>query len=266
MSTMAAERFIPEREPKRLLEVTDRLLATLRRGGADLSQLGIPSPTNEDGELDLWEDVSVPQANARALAWKNSMKAADHDDYLKWRFADLDDYQRPQALGAWLDSIVEAKRRKARPSTMNFIASGNIGSGKTTAVAALGNEAANRGLLVRFVQHSTYLTWRRPDGGPDGLSRFEIRRRHVEDPDLLILDELCGEMDGMQTEFVRRETTDLVGSRLASGRPTVYSTNLKRDGITAVLGERLLSRIEDRAYLAKIVGPDRRAPRKPLDW
>ncbi|MGC5042521.1 hypothetical protein ACLQ16_04290 [Streptomyces albidoflavus] len=265
MSTMAAERVVPEREPKRLFEITDRMVAALRRGGADLSQLGVPAPPEED-HIELWEDVSVPQAHARALAWTNSMKAADHDDYLKWRFSDLDDYQRPQALNGWLDSLVEAKRKKARPDTMHFIVSGNIGSGKTTAVSALGNEASERGLLVRFVQHATYLTWRRPDGGPDDMSRYQVRKRHVEDPDLLILDELCGEMDGVQTEFVRRETTDLVGSRLASGRPTMFSTNLRRDGIKAVLGERLLSRIEDRAYLAKVVGPDRRTPRKPLDW
>ncbi|RLU86281.1 hypothetical protein CTZ27_25235 [Streptomyces griseocarneus] len=265
MSAMAAERFIPGREPKRLFEITERTLAALQRGGADLSQLGVPAPP-EDAETELWEDVSVPQRRARTLAWRNSMSAADHDDYLKWRFPDLDDNQCPKMLSRWLDSVVEAKRGKARPSTMHFIVSGNIGSGKTTAVAALGNEASDRGLLVRFVQHSAYLTWRRPDGGPDGMSRYEIRRRHVEDPDLLILDELCGEMDGTQTEFVRRETTDLVGSRLASGRPTLFSTNLRRDGIKAVLGDRLLSRIEDRAYLAKVVGPDRRTPHKPLDW
>ncbi|MFD7334948.1 hypothetical protein ACFV98_02945 [Streptomyces violascens] len=266
MSTMTAGRFIPEREPKRLFHVTNSMLATLRRGGADLSQLGIPAlPDKEDG-LELWEDVAVPKANARALAWTNSMKAANHDDYLKWRFADLDDYQRPKALQGWLDSLVQAKKERARPDTMHFIVSGNIGSGKTTMVSALGNEAASRGLLVRLVQHSTYLAWRRPDGAPDGMSRYEVRRRHVEDPDLLIVDELCGEMDSLQKEFVRRETTDLVGSRLASGRPTAFSTNLKGDGIKAILGERLLSRIEDRVYVAKVVGPDRRAPRRTLDW
>ncbi|MFZ3557231.1 hypothetical protein [Streptomyces sp. BH055] len=264
MSTMAAERIVPGREPKQLFEVTDRLLAALKRGGADLSQLGVPAPT--DVEPELWEDVSVPQANARALAWTNSMKRASHDDYLRFRFTDLDDYQQPRSLSGWLESLVEAKRKKARPSTMHFIMTGNIGSGKTTSLAALGNEAAERGLLVRLVQHSTYLAWRRPDGAPDDLSADAVRRRHVLDPDLLILDELCGEMDGVQTEFVRRETTDLVGSRLAAGRPTAFSTNLRRDGIVSILGERLLSRIEDRAYLAKVVGPDRRAPRKALDW
>ncbi|MFI1012684.1 hypothetical protein [Streptomyces sp. NPDC020965] len=262
---MAVERFIPEREPKPVFDIADRVVAALRRGGADLSKLGVPDPADED-DIDLWEDVSVPQARARALAWTNSVKAADHDDYLKWRFADLDDYQRPQALSGWLDSLVEAKRKEARPSTMHFILSGNIGSGKTTAITALGNEASDRGLFVRFVQHSTYIAWRRPDGGPGDLSAHQVRKRYVEEPDLLILDEFCGEMDGVQTEYVRRETTDLVGSRLASNKPTAFSTNMKRDQIRAVLRERLVSRIEDRAYLAKVVGPDRRAPTKALDW
>ncbi|WP_435059431.1 hypothetical protein [Streptomyces sp. bgisy060] len=263
---MTIERHSGGREPKRLGDgVTDHVLAILKRGGADLSQLGAAMPDEAD-PIGLWEDVSVPQAHARALAWRNSVLAADHDDYLKFRFTDLDTYQGPALLKGWLKTLVEAKRTGARPDTMNLLVAGNIGSGKTTGLFALGNEASERGLLVRVIQHSTYLAWRRPDGGPDGLSRYQIRKRYVEDPDLLILDELCGEMDGVQTDFVRRETKDLVGSRIAAGRPTAYSTNLRRDDIKAVLGERLLSRIEDRAYLMKVVGRDRRTPRQALDW
>ncbi|MFK0290717.1 hypothetical protein ACIQU6_09590 [Streptomyces sp. NPDC090442] len=264
MSILEAETMVPEREPRRLFEVTDHVLAILRRGGADLSQLGTPAPADEHGE-DLWDDVTVPQARARALAWQNSMREAAHDDYLKWRLDDLDDNQHPTVLRGWLDSLVAARRQGARPATMHLIAPGNIGTGKTTALAALGSEASDRGLLCRFVKHSTYLTWRRPDGGPGDMTAYTVRKRHVE-ADLLILDELCGEMDGTATEFARRETVDLIDSRLSAGRPTAFSTNLRRDGIVGILGERLLSRIEDRAYLAKIVGPDRRKPRKPLDW
>ncbi|MEU8540923.1 hypothetical protein AB0C52_13200 [Streptomyces sp. NPDC048717] len=266
MSAMAIERYSASREPVRFGDVvSDRVLAALKRGGADLSQLGVDEP-DHDHAAGLWEDVAVPQAHARTLAWRNSVLAADHDDYLKWRFADLDPYQGPHLLKAWLDTLIEAKRTGARPDTMNYIAAGNIGSGKTTGVLALGNEASERGLLVRVIQHSTYLAWRRPDGGPDGLSKYQIRKRYVEDPDLLILDELCGEMDGVQTDFVRRETKDLVGSRIAAGKPTAYSTNLRRDDIKTVLGERLISRIEDRAFLMKVVGPDRRRPRQALEW
>ncbi|NGO67876.1 hypothetical protein [Streptomyces boncukensis] len=263
MNILEAQHGVPEREPQRLGEVTDRVLEVLRRGGADLSQLGVPAPPESDPLL--WEDVSIPQARARKNAWITSMREAAHDDYLKWRFTDLDANQHPNVLGGWLDSLVEAKQHKARPATMHLIAPGNIGSGKTTALAALGNEASERGLLVRFIKHTTYLTWRRPDGGPGDMTAYAARKRHVE-ADLLILDELCGEMDGVATEFARRETIDLVDSRLSAGRPTAFSTNLRRDGIAAVLGERLLSRVEDRAFLAKIQGPDRRTPRTPLDW
>ncbi|MGW1275474.1 hypothetical protein ACWD4V_00760 [Streptomyces tsukubensis] len=264
MSTLVRRRG-GGREPQRLFEITDHLVATLRRGGADLSQLGVPAPA-AGTDTGVWEDVSDAQASARALAWTNSMRRGLHDDYLRWHFCDLDDYQQPQALSGWLDSLVAAKQTKARPATRHFIVSGNIGSGKTTAIAALGNEAAERGLLVRFVQHSAYLAWRRPNGAPDGLSQHQVHKFYVEEPDLLILDELCGEMDSVQNDFVRSQTTDLVGSRIASGKATAFSTNLRRDGIKAVLGERLVSRIENRAYLAKVIGPDRRAPVQPLDW
>ncbi|MFG2986141.1 hypothetical protein ACGFYQ_33650 [Streptomyces sp. NPDC048258] len=260
----------PGSEPRPLFQVTDAVIEVLRRGGADLSQLGVPAqPEPEDG---LWEKVSVPQARALKNIWTNSMKEAAHDDYLRWRLDDLDPLQKPNTLRNWLDSLVQAKERKGRPETLNLIVPGNVGTGKTTALAALGNEASERGLVTRFVKHATYLAWRRPDGSPDDLRAYQVRKRHVE-ADLLILDELCGEMDGIATEFARRETIDLVDSRLAAGRATAFSTNLKSrgapgkpPGIADILGDRFLSRIEARAHLVTIQGPDRRKPHKPLDW
>lgn len=262
---------IPGREPRRLFEVTDRVLAALERGGADLSQLGVPAqPEPEDG---LWEDVNVPRARALKNIWMNSMKDAAHDEYLRWRLGDLADEQKPNTLRNWLNSLVLAKQNKGRPETLQLIVPGNVGSGKTTALAALGNEASERGLHTLFIKHATYLTLRRPSGGPEDMSAYRVRKKFVE-ADLLILDEFCGEMDGVATEFARRETIDLVDSRLAAGRPTAYSTNLRSrssrefpaPGIADVLGERLLSRIEARAHLMKIQGADRRKPKTALDW
>lgn len=247
-----------------------RSFAALLRAGADLSQLGIPAqPEPEDG---LWESVRVPQARAIKRIWTNSMYEAAHDDYLRFRFKDLDDpQQKPKSLDSWLQSLVQAKRDGLRPEVLNLIMPGPIGSGKTTAAAALGNEASERGLVTLLVKHATYLAWRRPDGSPDGERAYRVRKRHVE-ADLLILDELCGEMDGTATEFTRRETIDLIDSRLAAGRPTAYTTNLKSrrsvsgPGVADILGERLLSRIEGRARVLKIVGEDRRKPKTPHDW
>jgi DNA replication protein DnaC len=105
------------------------------------------------------------------------------------------------------------------------------------------------------------------------MKAWEIRKRFVE-CDVLILDELCGEMDMTATEFARRETIDLIDARIAAGRPTAYTTNLRSRrtpehpglGVVDILGERLLSRLEASAHLVRIQGPDRRKPARPLDW
>ncbi|MER7951990.1 ATP-binding protein [Streptomyces sp. NPDC096079] len=247
------------------------LYKVLEANGADMSKLGVPAqPAPEDG---LWEDVAVPQARARRNAWQNSMRDAAHDEYLAFRFNHLDQNQKPKTLENWLDSLVEAKRAGARPEVLNMIIPGNIGSGKTAGVSALGNEAAERGLSVLFLKHATYLTWRRPDSAPHNLKAWEVRKRFVE-CDLLVLDELCGEMDVTATEFARKETIDLIDSRISAGRPTAYTTNLRSRrqpgsqamGVVDILGERLLSRLESSAHVAKILGPDRRKPAEPLDW
>lgn len=252
-------------------DLSTHLLRVLENNGADMSQLGVPpQPMPEDG---LWEDVAVPQARARRNMWRNSILDAAHDDYLAFRFDHLDEAQRPKTLQRWLNSLVEAKKSDARPETLNMILPGNIGSGKTAAAISLGNEAAERGLWTLFVKHATYLTWRRPDSAPHNMKAWEVRKRFVE-CDLLVLDELCGEMDVTATEFARKETVDLIDARIAAGRPTAYTTNLRSRrqpgsqamGVVDILGERLLSRLESSAYLAKIVGPDRRKPAKPLDW
>ncbi|MEU9354977.1 ATP-binding protein [Streptomyces griseoloalbus] len=261
----------PSRGMNALGALSEHIVRVLEKNGADISQLGVPpQPEPTDG---LWEDVSVPQARARRNMWRNSIIDAAHDEYLAFRFPHLDENQKPTTLERWLDSLIEAKKLDARPSVLNMIIPGPIGSGKTAAACTLGNEAAERGLWSLFVKHATYLTWRRPDSAPHNMKAWEVRKKFVE-CDLLILDELCGEMDGVATDFARRETIDLIDARISAGRPTAYTTNLRSRrqpgsqamGVVDILGERLLSRLESSAHLATIVGPDRRKPAKPLDW
>ncbi|CAM5235124.1 ATP-binding protein [Streptomyces griseomycini] len=257
----------------RLDAVTAHMREVLARGGADMSQLGVPDRRADDDEGEVWDKITVPKARAAQAAWRNSMVDAAHEEYLRFRFKDLDPNQSPDKLQQWLDSLVAAKRSGGRPSHLNAIMPGNVGSGKTTALTALGNEAADLGLRVLFLKHATYLTWRRPDSAPHDLTTHQVRAKFIT-CDLLILDELCGEMDTVASEFARRETIDLVDARIAAGRPTAYSTNLHRcrtkerpiPGIAEILGARFLSRLEDSAYLVPVVGPDRRKPAKELDW
>ncbi|MFB7403401.1 ATP-binding protein [Streptomyces rubiginosohelvolus] len=251
--------------------VSAHVFNVMKNNGADMSQLGVPvQPAPEDG---LWEDIAVPQARARRQAWLNSVQDASQGNYLKFRFADLDDYQHPSTLQKWLNSIVEAKKKGAQPAFLNMIIPGNIGSGKSAAAMAFGNEAVEVGIGALYVKHATYLTYRRPDMAPHNMTTHQVRQRFIT-CEVLVLDELCGEMDMTATEFARRETIDLIDSRLSAGLPTVYTTNLRARrqpgstglGIVDILGERLLSRLEERAHLLKIQGPDRRKPATPLDW
>lgn len=267
----------PDRGLNRAGAVTEHMWAILRRGGADLAQLDVPDRRTDRSDADVWDDIAVPKARARRLAWERSIEDAAHSEYLPFRLSTgplkLDANQKPNTLQNWLDSLVEAKRSGSRPETLNMIIPGPIGSGKTAGACALGNEAVLAGLDTLFLKHATYLTWRRPDSAPHNMKAWEIRKMFVT-CELLILDELCGEMDMTATEFARRETVDLIDARISAGRPTAYTTNLRsrRDpttgamGVVDILGERLLSRLESSAHVAKIVGPDRRKPAKPLDW
>ncbi|MFF8696270.1 hypothetical protein ACF08W_29065 [Streptomyces sp. NPDC015144] len=260
----------PARGMNALGGLSTHIIKVLQNNGADMAQLGVPpQPEPEDG---LWEDVAVPQARARRNSWRNSVIDASYDEYLRFRFGDLDANQKPNTLRNWLDSLVEGKRSGVRPATLNMIIPGNIGSGKTTAALALGGEASERGMWTLLVKHSKYLTWLQPDSAPHNLTKHQVRHRFAT-CDLLILDEFCGDMDQIATPFVKKETVDLIDARISSGRPTAYTTNVRSRsqpggglGVVDILGERLLSRLESSAHLAKIVGPDRRKPAQPLDW
>ncbi|MFM9634511.1 MULTISPECIES: ATP-binding protein [Streptomyces] len=267
----------PDRGLNRAGSLTDHMVAVLRRGGADMGQLGVPDRRTDRSEDDVWDKIAVPKARARRLAWERSIEDAAHNEYLPFRLltgpVKLDANQKPKTLQNWLDSLIEAQESGARPETLNMIIAGNIGTGKTAAACALGNEAVLAGLDTLFVKHATYLTWRRPDSAPHNMKAWEVRKKFATCK-LLILDELCGEMDMTATEFTRRETTDLIDARISAGRPTAYTTNLRSRrtkehpglGVVDILGERLLSRLEASAHLAKITGTDRRKPTKPLDW
>ncbi|MFB6630051.1 hypothetical protein ACFCWY_09155 [Streptomyces sp. NPDC056362] len=266
--------------------VSEHVYRVLRNNGANMAALGIPpQPEPEDG---LWENVAVPQARARRNAWINSLKDAFQDDYLRFRFPPqegeeplapgleaLDQLQKPNVLRKWVNALVQAKDERTQPDTRNLIIPGTIGSGKSAMACAVGNEASLRGLGVLYVKHSTYLAWRRPDSAPREMTADGLRRMFVM-CDLLILDELCGGMNTMATDFVERESSELIDARNAAGRPTLYTTNLRgrRDpknpsqilAIGDILGERFVSRMEEAAYVLRVVGPDRRKPAQALDW
>jgi DNA replication protein DnaC len=219
------------------------------------------------------DDTSEYQAEVYRQAWENSLRRAGHTDYIRYRLAHLDENdQHPAHLKKYIDQHVEARakqrqqqklppeqRQFIRPNILNLIMPGTVGTGKTVAAVAAGEYAVSRGLMARFVTHSMYLSWLRPDGAPSGMTALKVVEFY-ERCDVLVLDDLGNEMDGYATTFVRTATSDLITARINSGRPTIFTTNLNSAQIAEILGDRLASRIGTRAAVLKVVGSDRRAP------
>lgn len=184
-------------------------------------------------------------------AWTNSLRMARLDDKAGWSLDDLADDQHPAMLRRYVDGL------GPDAAVVNLVLGGRIGSGKTTAAVALGDYASSKGLRCRVVRHKHYLDWLRPDGAPEGMTPWQVRRR-MRDCDLLVLDELGGELDGEASRFVREETLSLIGDRIEAGKATVFTTNDKPDTIAENLGQRLMSRISERGLALTVRGDDRR--------
>ncbi|MFF0754425.1 ATP-binding protein [Streptomyces sp. NPDC004267] len=221
------------------------------------------------------DSTSEYQRDVYRQAWVNSLRLSGHADYARYNLGKLDNAQDPKALRIFVDAIAEARafdrqeakkpegeREKARLNVQHMMAFGTVGAGKTVAAAAAGAYAVERGLMARFVSHALFLHWLRPDCAPAGLTATQVRERY-ERCDLLILDDLCQEMDEYATNHVRTHTSNLITARLNSQKATLFTTNLSSDQVAHVLGDRLASRIGNNAQVLEMVGSDRR---KPTTW
>ncbi|AXI91412.1 hypothetical protein SAM9427_37230 (plasmid) [Streptomyces sp. ETH9427] len=232
-------------------------------------------PSNAFQTEDRPDDTEAYQHEVYRQAWINSLRLSGHEDYARFTLDTLDAEQCPEVMRVFVGQLAAAQRhnrqqaklpenerRILRPEVRHLIAHGNTGSGKTVAAAAAGAFAVQCGLMARFVSHSKYLDWLRPDRAPSGLTQTQVVERY-ERCDLLILDDLCNELDGYATTHVRTHTSNLITARLNSGRATLFTTNLDFAQVAEVLGDRLASRIGGQAKPVKMTGNDRR---KPITW
>ncbi|MEU5181168.1 ATP-binding protein [Streptomyces longwoodensis] len=232
-------------------------------------------PTNAFQTEDRPDDTAEYQHEVYQQAWVNSLRLSGHDDYARFTLDSLDAEQCPQVMRSFVGQLAAARRHNReqeklpveqrsilRPKVRHLIAHGTTGSGKTVAAAAAGAFAVQCGLMARFVSHSKYLDWLRPDRAPSGLTQTQVVERY-ERCDLLILDDLCNELNEYATNHVRTHTSNLITARLNSGRATLFTTNLSFAQVTEVLGDRLASRIGGQAMPVEMVGNDRR---KPITW
>lgn len=262
--TMTAPAVPGSREPARALGAISTVAEILRRRGLD--------PARAEHTEDRPDSTDEYQSEVFRQAWVNSLALSGHGDYARFRLSALDDQQFPEHFRRYVEQLAKARRHNraqlklpegqrniVRPNIQHLIAHGSVGSGKTVAAAATGAYAVESGLMARFVSHSMYLSWLQPNNAPAGLTPVSVRERY-ERCDLLILDDLCNEMDEYATNHVRTHTSNLITARLNSGRATLFTTNLSFEQIASVLGDRLASRVGQRATVLRMVGDDRRKP------
>lgn len=217
---------------------------------ARIAKLAASLPQPPDDAEEPWDDPLELRVRRFREAFRENLAAAGEDDLGGWTLDRLAGDQHPGALRRFVDSIGE----QAPVKTLTL--AGRIGPGKTSAAIAAGNAAVERGLLVRFVKHQTYLSLLRPQGRPDDLPEWKVRRLFRE-CDLLILDDLAAEQDESR-EFVRKETLGLLDDRVnAVGRFTILTTNESSAALDAIVGERLVSRLSRRGHVLKFTGPER---------
>lgn len=200
-------------------------------------------------------------AAVRQKAWNTSLRLASHDSYAHWTLNRLDAAeQHRDRLRDYVTALSWAIKKSVAPPKLNAIAYGNTGSGKTTAIIAAGNYAVQSGLRTRYLKHTQYLEWLRPNRAPAGYTEQEVVELYTTDKtQLLILDEVCSGMDN-PSDWARTQSEHLVDARRAAGLPTLAATNLTSERIIATVGSRFFSRLAGGAGLFEMLGDDRRCP------
>lgn len=198
-------------------------------------------------------------------AWISSLQAADVSDLVGHRLEGLAKDQHANALRDFVTSIASGN-----PVKRNLILAGVVGPGKTSAAIATGWAALAAGRSVRFVEHSKYLLWLRPDQMPStgpyrDLTPHRLRAR-MRASDVLIVDDLGASLDPRVpvTQFVKDETLTLIGDRIDTpGRVTIITTNHTAAHLEAMFGEQFMSRLAKSGAVLKFTGKDRRGR---LSW
>lgn len=154
----------------------------------------------------------------------------------------------PMYAEASLADLDEHQRVEAPQEALNLVLAGPVGTGKTHAAYALGNQAARAGRWVTAVTVVDLLAAMRPEGDT-GL----VKAAHG--CDLLILDDLGA---GKATEFAVEQLTALLDHRIRDHRRTIVTTNVPEAGLEATWGGRFMDRLRYRRVVAVFGGPSRR--------
>lgn len=194
-------------------------------------------PPAESGPAVETEEEAAQRHQLRLAAyharWAEKVPAMYRDASLD----DLDDNQKAVEVLGWLAS-----------GALHLVLAGPVGTGKTHAAYAVGNQALERGLWVEAWSVGDLMDALRP-GSSDPHADERARRCHV-----LILDDLTAKA----TDWEAERLTLLLDARVRDKRQTVVTTNITSQQITEVWGSRLMDRLRYRLSALTFQGESRR--------
>lgn len=132
--------------------------------------------------------------------------------------------------------------------SLNLVLAGPVGTGKTHAAYAAGNDLAAEGTWCQAVTVVDLLAALRPDGDPS-------LAKAVQSCQVLILDDLGA---GKASEWAIEQMTALLDLRVREGRRTIVTTNVPEPDLEAAWGGRFMDRLRYRRTVAVFRGESRR--------
>jgi len=223
-------------EPKPLSASVDDLLAKvpgLKRAaelddGRDLDQSRTETPADADAR-------TRERAEHYRARWERQVPPMYQD-------ADVDaldgDTQHAVRVAAWL-----------RSGGLHLVLAGPVGTGKTYAAYAVGNQALRHGFWVEAFNVGDLMDAMRP-GSSDRSAEQRAR-----DCQLLILDDLVAKA----TDWEAERMTLLLDARTRAMRQTIVTTNITGDQVTETWGGRFMDRLRYRMTSLTFTGESRRS-------
>lgn len=141
----------------------------------------------------------------------------------------------------------------------NLLLVGTYGTGKSHLAVSVTKELMEKGFKCLFLSVPKLLTKiKQTYNGNGNFSEADILEL-IENVDLFVLDDLGTEYTNKRDEndsWAHTKLFEVLDSR--SGKPTIFTTNLKSSQLVEKMNERNLSRVMDGTEIIKMDGPDYR--------
>jgi DNA replication protein DnaC len=230
----------PSPDPTEPAPLADTLAPFALKLKAKGLEVGRPAPGPTPVPTEDPEDSQERRA-ARVRGFQTRWDEVCPAMYRHASLEDLDEQQQAARIRAWLHS-----------GSLHLVLAGPVGTGKTHAAYAVGNQALEHGRGVEAWNVGDLLDALRP-GSTDRDADRRARRAQ-----LLILDDLVAKA----TDWEAERLTLLLDERVRHQRQTVVTTNITSQQISDTWGPRFMDRLRFRLTAVTLLGESRRG----ADW